>query len=154
MAAGFDLVALCALLALGVFAVSLAAAAMVILGLLPLDDAYANLEGPVLVLIAMIYIVTMLVSNVTNYVATAVLMAPIAHSVATGLGMALDPFLMAVAYGSVSAFMTPIGHTSNTLVMGPGGYKFSDYARMGVPLSILTTITAALLIPYFWPLHG
>lgn len=194
-----------AVLALAVFAASLAAAAlnlfsvaacltsgavaMMILGLLPLDAAYASLEGPVLVLIAamisvagalhssggsdviarplltlahhlpaagavaMIYVVTMLVSNVTNYVATAVLMAPIAQSVAAGLGIALDPFLMAVAYGSVSAFLTPIGHPSNTLVMGPGGYRFADYARMGVPLSVLTTVVAALLIPHFWPLH-
>ncbi|MBE3602746.1 anion permease [bacterium] len=101
----------------------------------------------------MIYVVTMMVSNMTNYVATAVLMAPIAQGVAAGLGIALDPFLMAVAYGSVSAFMTPIGHPSNTLVMGPGGYRFADYLRMGAPLSILTTITAALMIPHFWPLH-
>jgi di/tricarboxylate transporter len=194
-----------AVLALAVFAASLAAAAlnlfsvaasltsgavaMMILGLLPLDAAYASLEGPVLVLIAamisvagalqssggsdviarpllalahhlpaagavaMIYVVTMLVSNVTNYVATAVLMAPIAQSVAAGLGLALDPFLMAVAYGSVSAFLTPIGHPSNTLVMGPGGYRFADYARMGLPLSVLTTMVASLLIPHFWPLQ-
>jgi di/tricarboxylate transporter len=194
-----------AALALMVFAASLAAAAfnlfsvpvcltggavaMMILGLLPLDEAYASLEGSVLVLIAamiavagalqstggsaviarpllalahhlspvgavaMIYVVTMMVSNMTNYVATAVLMAPIAQGVAAGLGIALDPFLMAVAYGSVSAFMTPIGHPSNTLVMGPGGYRFVDYLRMGAPLSILTTITAALMIPHFWPLH-
>jgi len=194
-----------AALALMVFAASLAAAAfnlfsvpacltsgavaMMILGLLPLDAAYASLEGPVLILIAtmitvagtlhssggsdliaqpllalahhlpaagavaMIYVVTMLVSNVTNYLATAVLMAPIAQSVAAGLGIALDPFLMAVAYGSVSTFLTPVGHPSNTLVMGPGGYRFTDYARMGVPLSVLTTVVAALLIPHFWPLH-
>ncbi len=103
--------------------------------------------------VSMIYVVTMLLANLIHHVAAAVLMAPVAQGIAAGLGMSLDPFLMAVAYGSVSAFVTPIGHPSNTLVMGPGGYKFSDYMRMGLPLSLLTTLTASLLISLFWPLY-
>ncbi|HMK56701.1 MAG TPA: SLC13 family permease [Dissulfurispiraceae bacterium] len=192
------------LLAIAVFAVSLAAAtlnlfsvavclvsgalAMVLFGLVPPEEIYSSIEWPVLVFIAsmisvagalqtsgvsellalplltlahhlpdvgavsMIYVVTMLLANFIHHVAAAVLMAPVAQGIAAGLGMSLDPLLMAVAYGSVSAFITPIGHPSNTLVMGPGGYKFNDYMRMGLPLSILTALTASLLIPLFWPL--
>jgi di/tricarboxylate transporter len=78
-------------------------------------------------------------------------MAPIAISIATGLGASVDPFLMAVAVGGSSAFLTPIGHQSNTLVMGPGGYKFTDYWRMGLPLDVLIVLVGIPAILYFWP---
>lgn len=94
---------------------------------------------------------TMLLSNVVNNAAAAVLMAPIAISLAFGMGVSADPLLMAVAIGASCAFLTPVGHQSNMLVMAPGGYRFGDYWRLGLPLSVLTMIIAVPLIMYFWP---
>jgi di/tricarboxylate transporter len=102
--------------------------------------------------LGLFFVTTMLLSNVINNAATAVLMAPIALNIAQGLGVSSDPFLMAIAVGASSAFLTPIGHQSNTLVMGPGGYAFKDYFKMGLPISILITIAAIPLILFFWPL--
>ncbi len=96
--------------------------------------------------------ITMLLSNVVNNAATAILMAPIAVSLAEGLGVSMDPFLMGVALGASCAFLTPVGHQSNLLVMGPGGYQFGDYWRLGLPLSIIVAALAAPLILLHWPL--
>jgi len=79
-------------------------------------------------------------------------MAPIAVSVAGGLGVSADPFLMAVAVSASCAFLTPIGHQSNTLVMVPGGYRFGDYWRMGLPLEIIIMGVGLPLIMVVWPL--
>lgn len=95
---------------------------------------------------------TLLLSNVVNNAAAALIMAPIAVNMASGLSSAPDPFLMAVAVGASCAFLTPIGHQSNLLVMGPGGYKFGDYWRLGLPRTILVLLTATPLILLFWPL--
>lgn len=102
--------------------------------------------------LGLFFVTTMLLSNVINNAATAVLMAPIAINIAHGLGVSSDPFLMSIAVAASSAFLTPIGHQSNTLVMGPGGYAFKDYFKMGLPISILITISAIPLILFFWPL--
>lgn len=102
--------------------------------------------------LALFFVTTMLLSNVINNAATAVLMAPIAINIAEGLVVSSDPFLMAIAVGASAAFLTPIGHQSNTLVMGPGGYAFKDYFKMGLPVSILITVAAIPLILFFWPL--
>lgn len=110
-------------------------------------------EFPAAATLGMILVSAMLLSNVINNAAAAVLMAPVALAVAEGLSAAADPFLMAVAVGSSAAFLTPIGHQSNTLVMGPGGYHFADYWRMGLPLSILVAAASVPLILYFWPLY-
>jgi len=107
---------------------------------------------PAWAILGIILIVTMFLSDIINNAATVVLMAPISINVAYGLGASIDPFLMAVAVGGSCAFLTPIGHQSNTLVMGPGGYKFSDYWRMGLPLEILIVIFGVPLILLFWPL--
>ena len=103
-------------------------------------------------LLAIVLVVTMFLSDVINNAATVVLMAPIAISVAKGLGYSVDPFLMAVAVGGSCAFLTPIGHQSNTLVMGPGGYKFTDYWRMGLPLEVIIVAIGVPLIMWVWPL--
>ncbi|MDX1709594.1 MAG: SLC13 family permease [Rhodovibrionaceae bacterium] len=95
--------------------------------------------------------VTMLLSDVMNNAATAVLMAPIAMGLAEGLGASQDPFLMGVAVGASSTFLTPIGHQSNLLVMGPGGYRFQDYWRMGLPLDIIILLIAVPMITFVWP---
>jgi di/tricarboxylate transporter len=109
-------------------------------------------QYPHWVMITIILVVTMFLSDIINNAATVVLMAPIGISVAKGLGVSIDPFLMAVAIGGSCAFLTPIGHQSNTLVMGPGGYRFSDYWRMGLPLEIIIVILGVPLLLYFWPL--
>lgn len=102
--------------------------------------------------LAILMVGTMLLSNVVNNAAAAILMAPIAIGVAHGMGSSPDPLLMAVAIGSSCAFLTPIGHQSNALVMAPGGYRFGDYWRLGLPLSVLVVGAAVPLIMWFWPL--
>ena len=103
-------------------------------------------------ILALIMVITMCLSDVINNAATALIMAPIASGIAISLGVNFDPFLMAVAVGASCAFLTPIGHQCNALILGPGGYKFSDYWKMGLPLEILIVIIGTPLILYFWPL--
>jgi di/tricarboxylate transporter len=107
--------------------------------------------APVWLILALLMLVTMLLSDVMNNAATAVLMAPIGIQIANGLDYSVDPFLMAVAVGASSTFLTPIGHQSNLLVMGPGGYRFSDYARMGGLLDLLIVLVAVPAILLVWP---
>lgn len=104
-------------------------------------------------ILALLLVVAMALSDIINNAATAVIMAPISVDVALYLGQPIDPFLIAVAIGSSCTFMTPIGHQSNTLVMGPGGYAFGDYWRMGLPVGLLVVATAVPLILLFWPLR-
>jgi di/tricarboxylate transporter len=103
-------------------------------------------------ILAMVLIVTMTLSDVMNNAATAVVMAPVAVSIANQLGVNVDPFLMAVAVGASCAFLTPIGHQNNTLILGPGGYQFGDYWRMGLPLEILLVVISVPMILFVWPL--
>ncbi|GEK47367.1 permease [Bisbaumannia pacifica] len=169
-------------------ALSCAALLSLLVGVLPLRDAYQAVDGPVIVLLgAMIpvgqalessggaaliaetllslgaewpvvvtlvglFALSMLLSNVINNAAAALLMAPIAASLAEGFGASVDPFLMVVAVSASCAFLTPIGHQSNTLVMGPGGYRFGDYWRLGLPLSLLVLVVAIPMILWVWPL--
>ncbi len=105
----------------------------------------------VITLLVILMAATMLVSNIINNAATAVLMAPIGVSLATGLGASTDAFLMAIAIGASTPFLTPIGHQSNTLVMGPGGLRFGDYWRLGLPLSVIVIAVSVPLILHFWP---
>ncbi len=105
---------------------------------------------PVWLMLAIIMVITMLLSNVINNAATAVLMAPIGIIIAQNTGVSVDSFLMSIAIGASSPFLTPIGHQSNTLVMAPGGYKFSDYWRMGLPLQILIVVIAIPIIMLVW----
>ncbi|MBZ2189327.1 SLC13 family permease [Alcanivorax sp. JB21] len=107
--------------------------------------------SPIWVL-TLILVATMFLSDLVNNAATALIMAPIAYGVSVHMGANPDAFLMAVAIGASCAFLTPIGHQSNTLVMGPGGYRFGDYWRMGLPLEIIIVLVAVPAISYFWPL--
>jgi len=86
-----------------------------------------------------------------NNAATVLIMAPVGATLAGKLGLHAEPFLMAVALGAACDFLTPIGHQCNTLVMGPGGYRFGDYLRLGLPLSIIVIVVGTVLIPLFWP---
>jgi di/tricarboxylate transporter len=164
-----------------------AAAAMLMVGALPLREAYGAIDWPILVMLAalipvseslretggaallsqalsqlaldlppmgalaLIMVAAMAVTPFLNNAATVLVMAPIAAGFARQLGYAPDPFLMAVAVGAACDFLTPIGHQCNTLVMGPGGYRFGDYWRLGLPLSILVVALGVPLIALFWP---
>ena len=107
---------------------------------------------PVWGLLGILVFATMLLSAIINNAATVVLMAPVGISLAGTLGVSVDTFLMAIAIGASASFLSPIAHQSNTLVMGPGGYKFSDYVRLGLPLSLLLCVAAIPLLLLFWPL--
>ncbi len=108
---------------------------------------------PPVVVLGILMLVTMTLSDVLNNVATALIAAPIGIDIATRLGLSPDPFLMAVAVAASCAFMTPIGHKNNTIIMGPGGYKFGDYWRLGLPLEILVVAVGLPAILFFWPLE-
>ncbi len=123
-----------------------------------LTQIFANslvhaLEGaPGFIILGAILLLCMLITDVINNSATAVIMAPIAAGVAHSLQHSVDPYLMAVCIGCSCTFNTPIGHHSNTLVMGPGGYHFGDYWRMGLLLDLLLLITVVPALLFFWPL--
>ena len=105
---------------------------------------------PIYMIILLILVVTMFVSDIINNAATAIIMAPIAANIASQLGAPIEPFLMAVAVGASCAFLSPIGHQCNTLVMAPGGYKFGDYWRLGLPLEIVIAAISVPMIMYVW----
>ncbi len=166
-----------------------AAVLMILFRTIPMRDAYASLDGPVLVLIAALVPVSeglqrtggvelvagaisgvflhaphqlvlaslltasMLLAPFLHNAPTVLILGPVAVGVAKHLGIAPDPLLMGVAVGAACDFLTPVGHQCNTLVLGPGGYRFSDYARLGAPLSILVIVAGTLAIQLFWPLH-
>ncbi|EKF40909.1 hypothetical protein NA8A_18497 [Nitratireductor indicus C115] len=107
---------------------------------------------PAWAILTILMVVTMTLSDFLNNVATALIAAPVGLSVANGLDVSPDPFLMAVAVAASCAFLTPIGHKNNTIIMGPGGYRFGDYWRMGLPLELLIIAVAVPAILFFWPL--
>lgn len=179
------------LTALGVVSVQIAffgaAVATVMVGALPLREAYASVDWPILIMLAalipvseaiqhtggtdliagglaqlagglspfgalaLILIAAMALTPFLNNAATVLVMAPVAADFATDLGYRPAGFLMAVALGAACDFLTPIGHQCNTLVMGPGGYRFGDYWRLGLPLSILVIVLGVPLIALVWP---
>ncbi len=168
-------------------ALTMAAVATVMTGVLPLRESYGAIDWPIIVLLAamipvggaletsggaqsvaealiglgqtwppmlmltLLFVITQALSNVVNNAASAVLMAPIAAKLAAGFSVSPDPFLMAVAIAASCAFLTPIGHQSNTLVMGPGGYRFGDYWKVGLPLTLVVIVTAIPAILFVWP---
>lgn len=109
---------------------------------------------PAWAILTILMVVTMTLSDVLNNTATAIVAAPIGIQMAQTLGVSPDPFLMAVAIAASAAFLTPIGHKNNTLILGPGGYRFGDYWRMGLPLEILVVAVSIPSILVFWPLGG
>jgi di/tricarboxylate transporter len=119
-----------------------------------LADKIANLSyiWPTWSIVVLILLAAMFLSDIVNNAATAIIMSQLSIDVAEKLNVNADPFLMAVAIGASCAFLTPIGHQSNILVMGPGGYRFGDYWKLGLPLEALIVILAVPLILLFWPL--
>jgi len=113
----------------------------------------AVFEGrPPILALAAVMAVAMAATPFLNNAATVLIVAPIGASLARLLGLAPDPFLMAVAMGAACDFLTPIGHQCNTLVMAPGGYRFIDYPRLGAPLTLIVLVVGTALIALFWPL--
>ncbi len=111
----------------------------------------AAIDGPsVATMLTLLIVASMLLADLIHNSPTAILMAPIAAGIASELGLPADAFLMAVAIGSASPYLTPVGHPSNTLVMGPGGYRFGDYWRMGLPLDALIVAVAVPLLIWVW----
>ena len=102
-------------------------------------------------LLAMVYLVAMILTEVSSNAATAIIMTPITIEASTNLGLDPRPFIFAICFAASASFITPIGYQTNLMVYGPGGYKFSDYIRVGLPLSITLLIMAVLLIPVLWP---
>ena len=105
---------------------------------------------PIWAMLGLLMLVSMLLSDLVHNTPTAVLMAPIGASIAQGLQVSVDPFLMAIAVGSASAYLTPIGHQSNTLVMAPGSYRFADYTRVGAFLEVLILLVGVPMILFVW----
>jgi di/tricarboxylate transporter len=101
--------------------------------------------------VARVYLLTSLLTEVMSNNAAAVRLTPIAVTTATDLGLNPYALLVAVMFGASASFMTPIGYQTNTLVYGPGGYRFTDFFRVGAPLNLILLLTSALLIPWFWP---
>jgi di/tricarboxylate transporter len=109
-------------------------------------------RGHPIVGLAVVLVVTMTLSDLMNNAATAAVMCPVAIGTAAQLGVSADPFLMAVAIGASCAFLTPIGHQNNTLILGPGGFRFGDYWRLGLPLEILVAAVSIPMLLWVWPL--
>ncbi|MBO1520608.1 SLC13 family permease [Oceanisphaera sp. DM8] len=109
-------------------------------------------QGHATIALVLILVVTMNLSDLMNNAATAAVMCPIAIGTANQLGVSIDPFLMAVAIGGSCAFLTPIGHQNNTLILGPGGFRFGDYWRLGLPLDILVILVTIPMLLWVWPL--
>jgi len=110
-------------------------------------------QMPVPVALGLVLLASMLLAPFLHHAATVLLMGPVAAAMAVRLGLAMDPFLMAVAVGAACDFLTPIGHQCNTLVMGVGGYRFGDYWRLGLPLSLIVLVVGTTLILVVWPVH-
>jgi di/tricarboxylate transporter len=109
-------------------------------------------QGDATVGLVVILIATMVLTDLMNNAATAAVMCPIALGAAGQLGANPDTFLMAVAVGSSCAFLTPLGHQNNTLILGPGGFRFGDYWRMGLPLDVLVITVSIPMLLLVWPL--
>ena len=141
---------------------------MLIAGTLPLGHAMQNsgaaalLAGFIIegvgsygpwVVLGAVFLITFCLTEVMSHAAAAVLVAPIAYNTAMEMAVSPRPFFMAVAVAASMCFMTPISHQSNALVMGPGGYKFFDYTKVGAPLNIMVWIVATLVIPLLFPFY-
>ena len=140
-------------------------AALIPLGIVIQNTGTANLIGDSIlvavqkfsyelqpyVLLALIYFITMILTEVSSNTATAIIMTPIVLSITSTIGIDPRPFIFGVCFASSASFSTPVGYQTNLMVYGPGGYKFSDFIKVGIPLSITFWITAVLIIPIIWP---
>jgi di/tricarboxylate transporter len=109
-------------------------------------------QGHAIAGLALMLVLTMFLSDLMNNAATAAVMCPIGISTALQLGVNADAFLMAIAVGASCAFLTPIGHQNNTLILGPGGFRFSDYWRLGIMLEVIVVVVGIPMLLWAWPL--
>ncbi|MGB5396583.1 MAG: SLC13 family permease, partial [Gammaproteobacteria bacterium] len=109
-------------------------------------------QGHAIAGLVVLLVSTMILTDFMNNAATAAVMCPIAISTSNQLGVSADAFLMAIAVGASCAFLTPIGHQNNTLILGPGGFRFGDYWRMGLPTDILVVAVSVPMLLWVWPL--
>jgi di/tricarboxylate transporter len=118
-----------------------------------LAEGVVNIVGSLgpLAIMAGLFILAALASQVMPNPAVAVLLAPIALNTAADLGVSPYPLMMAVAVSASAAFLSPVGHSANILIMGPGGYRFSDYIKVGLPLTLVVLVVVLLVMPIFWP---
>jgi len=116
-------------------------------------DLFPDVYKP-LALLSLIYLITMVLTEVSSNAATAILMTPIAFVVSAKIGLDPRPFIFAICFAASASFITPIGYQTNLMVYGPGGYKFTDYMKVGLPLAIIFWILATLLIPVLWPFQA
>jgi di/tricarboxylate transporter len=118
-----------------------------------LAERMVGLVGPLgpHAVLAGLFILAAVASQVMPNPAVAVLLAPIALNTANDLGISPYPLMMAVAVSASAAFLSPVGHSANVLVMGPGGYRFADYTKVGIPLTLVTLAVVLLVVPIFWP---
>ena len=107
--------------------------------------------GP-LSIVAALYVVTALAAQVMPTAAVAILMAPIAYNTAQDLGLSPYALLMTVSLSASASFMSPVAHPANVLIMGPGGYRFADYIKVGLPLTVICLAVVLLVLPIVWPL--
>ena len=103
------------------------------------------------ILLAIIYGVTMILTEMSSNTATAIIMTPVVLSVSSLMGFDARPFIFAVCFAASASFSTPIGYQTNLMVYGPGGYKFLDFMKVGLPLSLILLTLAVILIPIIWP---
>ncbi|MBU3665690.1 MAG: SLC13 family permease [Chthoniobacterales bacterium] len=140
-------------LALGVAMESTGAARYIAEGMVQTSAGWFSDAWKPVAMLAAIYLLTVIITEVLSNNATVVLMMPIALGIATQLGLDVRPFAVAIILGSSAGFATPIGYQTNTFVYSAGGYKFTDFLRIGLPLNLLYLVGAAILIPLVWPLH-
>jgi di/tricarboxylate transporter len=140
------------MLALGIAMQQTGAAAWLARNVVAGADQLVSGPSKPLMMLACVYLVTMVLTEVLSNNAVAALMIPIALGIATEAQLSTRPFIIAVTVAASAAFATPIGYQTNTYVYGIGGYKFADFVRIGVPLNVLCFITAMVIIPRVWPL--
>jgi len=147
------IILLAALIPLGHVIHSSGTSALIGISLSKIIDIFsANLQPYILV--SLMYLITTILTEVSSNAATAILMTPIALAVSANLSLDSRPFIFAICYAASASFITPIGYQTNLMVYGPGGYKFTDYIKVGLPLAIILWIVATICIPIFWPFRS
>ena len=144
------IILIAALIPLGIVIKSTGTADLIGASISSVVDGFGPSKQPY-VLLALIYLITMILTEVSSNTATAIIMTPIVMAVTSQMGIDPRPFIFAVCFAASASFSTPVGYQTNLMVYGPGGYKFSDFLKVGLPLSLTFWILAIVMIPIFWP---